>query len=156
MTQDDYPEFHLKLPYDGPLATGRLLPEKGTNGSQQFVVLASSPVRSEVVPSFASHFHASHRLREQLIADGMINASTKHPDHLEFSQDYTFGSPSAAAGVILGSSVNGYTSWQTAEERPLGDFLAVPPWGPSARGWCAARTSSGRTWFSVSGCGRES
>lgn len=47
-----HPEFLLRLPNGGPEARVRLLTEKGTNGSQKFVVLAGSPARPEVVPSF--------------------------------------------------------------------------------------------------------
>lgn len=32
-----------------------------------------------------------------------------------FTQDYTFGSPSTASGVILGRADNGRTSWRTED-----------------------------------------
>ncbi|MFJ8827815.1 hypothetical protein ACIREE_39545 [Streptomyces sp. NPDC102467] len=71
----DYPAFRLRLPNDGPTASGRLLKEKGTNGSQKFVVSAGSPVRPEVVPSFAVRVPSSHRLREQKNAEGVVRGS---------------------------------------------------------------------------------
>lgn len=60
MTSGTYPEFQLRLPYDGPLARGRLLEEKGTNGSQKFLIRAGSPARSDVVPSFPLRMASSH------------------------------------------------------------------------------------------------
>lgn len=130
----EYPEFQINLPYNGPLAHGRMLREKGTNGAQKFVVFAGSPVRNEVVPSFPTHIPASHNLREHLIASSEIVRPSGSSDFLEFARDYTFGSPSSAAEVILGCSVNGYTQWKTADGRPLGDFLEVNAWGPN-RTW---------------------
>ncbi|GAA2341770.1 hypothetical protein GCM10010246_28670 [Streptomyces cuspidosporus] len=57
----EYPEFRLRLPGGGPEARGRLLTEKGTNGSQKFVVLAGSPGRPEVVPSFPVRMPSSYQ-----------------------------------------------------------------------------------------------
>ncbi|MDA3647123.1 DUF4357 domain-containing protein [Saccharopolyspora indica] len=130
----EYPEFQLKLPYNGPLAHGRMLREKGNNGAQQFVVFAGSPVRPEVVPSFAANLPAPYHVREKLIADSVIVSSTSFPGFLEFTADHTFGSPSSAADVILGSSVNGYTHWKTADGRLLGDFFEATGSGPN-RTW---------------------
>ncbi|WP_127360639.1 hypothetical protein [Actinacidiphila soli] len=50
-----YPEFRLRLPNDGPYARGRVLPEKGMNGSLKFLVLAGSPVRSQMLPGVGRH-----------------------------------------------------------------------------------------------------
>ncbi|MOA50881.1 hypothetical protein D3C78_1739550 [compost metagenome] len=33
------------------------------------------------------------------------------PEHLVFSDDYAFSSPSAAAAVVCGRAANGRTSW---------------------------------------------
>ena len=61
----EYPEFQIRMPHGGPVARGRLLDEKGTNGSQMFMVLAGSPVRPEVVPSFPVQVSSSYSLRER-------------------------------------------------------------------------------------------
>lgn len=37
----------------------------------------------------------------------------------ELAQDYTFPSPSTAAGVIVGRNMNGRESWKTADGRTL-------------------------------------
>lgn len=60
-TVDCPPEFQLRMPNSGPIARGRLLAEKGTNGSQRFLVLAwfsrperggsSFPASYAVIPS---------------------------------------------------------------------------------------------------------
>ena len=92
-----YPEFQIRLPHGGPAARGRLLDEKGTNGSQKFLVLAGSPVRHEVAPSFSSRALSSHKLRERLISDGDIVESARWPGYLETARDIVCNSPSAAA-----------------------------------------------------------
>ncbi|MGB6649164.1 MAG: DUF4357 domain-containing protein, partial [Bacteroidota bacterium] len=37
----------------------------------------------------------------------------------EITQDYTFASPSTAAGVMLGRSANGRIEWKTADGKTL-------------------------------------
>ncbi|WP_308313046.1 DUF4357 domain-containing protein [Streptomyces sp. ISL-1] len=130
----EYPEFLLRLPGGGPLARGRLLAEKGTNGSQKFVVLAASPVRSEVVPSFPLRMPSSHRLRQQLIEEGAIRESTTWQGRLETVRDIECNSPSAAAEILVGRSANGWVEWKTADGHPLADFLNNVGWGPN-RAW---------------------
>lgn len=125
-----YPEFQLRLPHGGPTAYGELLHEKGTNGSQKFRVRAGSPVRAEVAPSFSSRAMAASKLRSSLINEGKIVESTAWPGWLETTEDIVFNSPSAAATILMGSSVNGWAVWKSAEERPLADFIEQTGWGP--------------------------
>lgn len=131
---EEYPEFLLRLPRGGPMARGRLLTEKGTNGSQKMVVLAGSPARSDVVPSFPVRMPSSHRLREQLREEGTIKETTTWPGWLEVVRDVECNSPSAAAEILLGRSANGWLEWKTADGRPLADFLEQASAGPS-RAW---------------------
>ncbi|NEY36292.1 DUF4357 domain-containing protein [Streptomyces sp. PRKS01-65] len=131
---EEYPEFLLRLPHNGPLARGRLLSEKGTNGSQKMVVLAGSPARPEVVPSFPLRMPSSHRLREQLRQEGTIQETTTWAGWLEVVSDVECNSPSAAAEILLGRSANGWLEWKTADGRPLADFLEQASAGPS-RAW---------------------
>ncbi|GGV06945.1 DUF4357 domain-containing protein [Streptomyces spectabilis] len=131
---DPYPEFQLRLPYGGPSARGRLLSEKGTNGSQKMVVLAGSPARPEVVPSFPVRMPSSYRLREKLIADGTIRETATWPGWLEVIQDVECNSPSAAGDILTGRSCNGWVEWKTADGRPLAEFLDQVWAGPS-RAW---------------------
>lgn len=129
-----YPEFQLRLPHGGPFARGRLLSEMGTNGSQKMVVLAGSPVRREVVPSFQLRTPSSHRLREKLIAEGLIRQTTTRPGWLEVVEDVECNSPSAAGDILVGRGCNGWLEWKTADGRPLADFLDQVWSGPS-RAW---------------------
>lgn len=129
-----YPEFQLRLPHGGPTARGQLLDEKGSNGSQKFVVLAGSPVRPDVVPSFPTRMTSSYRLRQRLIDEGLIADSTQWPRYLETTKDITCNSPSAAAEILTGASANGYAEWKTPEGHPLADFLPASWWGPN-RTW---------------------
>lgn len=131
---DEYPEFRLRLPNGGPEARGRLLTEKGTNGSQKFVVLAGSPGRPEVVPSFPIRMPSSHRLRQRLIDEGVLAESATWPGWLETTRDVECNSPSAAAEILVGRSANGWTEWKSTEGHPLADYLDQVWWGPN-RAW---------------------
>lgn len=132
--EPQYPEFRLRLPGAGPEARGRLLAEKGTNGSQKFVVLAGSPGRPEVVPSFPVRMPSSYRLRQRLIEDGKLTESTTWPGWLEATQDIECNSPSAAAEILVGRSANGWQEWKSADGHPLSDYLDQVWWGPN-RAW---------------------
>ena len=48
-------------------------------------------------------------LRRQLLERWVLAMDS---GHLVFTQDYRFASPSTAAGVIVGGSANGRTSWK--------------------------------------------
>ncbi|MEU6049733.1 DUF4357 domain-containing protein [Streptomyces xanthochromogenes] len=131
---EEYPEFQLRLPHGGPTARGRLLSEMGTNGSQKMVVLAGSPARPDIVPSFPVRTLSSHRLREKLIAEGVMREAVTSPGRLEVVQDVECNSPSAAGEILLGRSCNGWLAWKTEDGRPLADFLEQVWSGPS-RAW---------------------
>ncbi|MFE0642623.1 DUF4357 domain-containing protein [Streptomyces sp. NPDC058877] len=131
---DSYPEFQLRLPHGGPVARGRLLSEMGTNGSQKMVVLAGSPARRDVVPSFPVRGPSSHRLREKLIEEGTIRETDTRPGWLEVVRDVECNSPSAAGDILMGRSCNGWLEWKTDDGRPLADFLDQVWSGPS-RAW---------------------
>ncbi|MFI1417705.1 DUF4357 domain-containing protein [Streptomyces sp. NPDC020731] len=129
-----YPEFRLRLPGDGPEARGRLLADKGTNGSQKFVVLAGSPGRAEVVPSFPHRMPSSYRLRRRLIDEGALVESANWPGWLETTRDVECNSPSAAAEILVGRSANGWAEWKSADGHPLADYLDQVWWGRN-RAW---------------------
>ncbi|RKT19007.1 5-methylcytosine-specific restriction protein B [Streptomyces sp. 1114.5] len=133
--QDEYQEFRLRLPNGGPVARGRLLPEKGSNGSQKFLVYAGAPARGSVVPSFSVRNASSHRLRTQLIEDGRLRPSERWPGHLELVADVECGSPSAAAEILMGRAANGWSRWRTEDDdRPLSEFMPGVWMGPN-RAW---------------------
>ncbi|GAA4207260.1 hypothetical protein GCM10022252_70670 [Streptosporangium oxazolinicum] len=135
-----HPEFQLRLPDDGPVARGWLLNEKGANGSQKFVVLAGSPIRRDVVPSFEKRAASAHRFRQELIDDGLIAESATLPGYLEAVEDIPCGSPSAAAAIVLGRNSSGWKDWKSDGGHPLGDFVDQAGWGAS-RTWLVRGTN---------------
>lgn len=123
---DAYPELYLRLPKGGPEARGRLLGEKGARGSQKFVVAEGSPAQAEVVPSFRVRKPASYRTREGLIAEGALRRSERWPGYLETARDIECTSPSAAAEILRGCSVNGWGEWRSADGHPLAQLDQMP------------------------------
>ncbi|WP_329584596.1 DUF4357 domain-containing protein [Kitasatospora sp. NBC_01250] len=132
--EDEYQEFKLRLAVGGPVARGRLLPEKGSNGSQKFLVCAGAPAKASVVPYYAERRASSYRLRTQLIEEGKLRPSESWPGYLELTEDVECGSPSAAAEILLGRSANGWTRWRTKDDRPLSEFMPGVWAGPN-RAW---------------------
>ncbi|WP_278362606.1 GIY-YIG nuclease family protein [Stutzerimonas kunmingensis] len=87
--------------------------------SGDFIVKAGSVARKEVNSSLQV---GSKRLREELLANGVL---TEAEGGLTFTRDHAFSSPSAAAGLICGSSTNGRTNWKTATGITYGDYLGA-------------------------------
>jgi hypothetical protein len=100
------PERKLSLRARGVMA-------EGYEDAEGFVVLAGSQVAKDAVPS-------AHRylvtLRQSLLERGII---VPNGETLKLDQDYTFDSPSTAAGVLLGRSSNGRVEWKDSEGRTL-------------------------------------
>jgi hypothetical protein len=98
---------------------GRGITAEGFEDAEGFVVLAGSEVAKDMVPS-------AHRylvtLRQGLIERGIIAADG---DGLRLTQDYSFDSPSTAAGVILGRSSNGRVEWKDAEGLTLKEIQTL-------------------------------
>lgn len=55
------------------------------------------------------------RLKDNLLAQGVLAPMAGKPDVLTFNDDHVFASPSAAASVIAGYNVNGNVAWKNAE-----------------------------------------
>ncbi|MGW5663274.1 DUF4357 domain-containing protein [Streptomyces sp. NPDC003758] len=128
---DAYPDFYLRLPNGGPSARGRVLPEKGMNGSPKFMVLAGSPVRRETLPGIGRHAAAQ---REELLADGGIRESERWRGYLETTRDIECNSPSAAASVVAGRSPGGQAEWRTEDGFPVWDYLGHT-WRTPHKAW---------------------
>src|SRR5262249_32718399 len=79
---------------------------RGHDEDEGFVVLAGSQAVKEAVPSIQRYLVDR---RNSLVERGILVAEG---DLLRLTQDYTFDSPSTAAGVLLGRSSNGRTEWQ--------------------------------------------
>lgn len=55
-------------------------------------------------------------IRAALMTNGVL---VSEGEHLRFSQDYVFNSPSTAAGVVLAASINGRTEWKSSSGQTL-------------------------------------
>jgi hypothetical protein len=99
----------LRMKGDGYSAEARIV-------DGEFLVLKSSLARAHVVPSLNPSAKA---LRDELQAAKVLVPSS---EGLRFTQDYAFGSPSGAAQVVLGASVNGWTAWKLDDGTPLDDY----------------------------------
>jgi hypothetical protein len=86
---------------------------RGYESSEGFVVLAGSQACGQEVPSIHDFLR---ELRQNLISREVLKADG---DHYVVGQDYTFNSPSTAAGVLLGRSANGRTEWKDQHGRTL-------------------------------------
>jgi len=58
-------------------------------------------------------------MRQELVTDGSL---VEKNDHLVFSRDVEFSSPSAAASIIHGGNANGFLAWRDANGTTLGDI----------------------------------
>jgi len=98
----------------GLKATGRLTPTG-------FLVLKASQA---VLKERASAHQYPYTLasRKRLVEDGTL---VEDGDHLRFTRDSEFSSPSAAATVVHGGSANGLLAWKTATGETLKDLEAT-------------------------------
>lgn len=92
------PRFVLKLPRYNITAQGQEI-------DGEFFVLKGSKARAE----WAGTEQGYQGLFKQLVDDGVLVPDGS--EHLLFSDDYAFSSPSAAAAVVCGRSANGRVSW---------------------------------------------
>lgn len=95
---------------------GKGVKATGYESTQGFVVKAGSHAVAETVPSMQQHVRGMYDLRQELIANGVLQ---REGDIYRFAQDYVFSSPSTAAAVILGRSANGRIEWKDAKGRTL-------------------------------------
>ena len=102
----------------GPVLTckGKGVQATGYEASQGFVVRAGSQAVADTVPSMALHVRGMYDLRQELIGNGVLGL---RGGLYQFTQDYSFSSPSTAAAVVLGRSANGRIEWKSADGRTL-------------------------------------
>jgi hypothetical protein len=102
----------------GPVLTckGKGVQATGYEASQGFVVRAGSQAVADTVPSMALHVRGMYDLRQELISNGVLAVQG---GLYQFTQDYSFSSPSTAAAVVLGRSANGRIEWKAADGRTL-------------------------------------
>ena len=92
---------------------GKGIEARGQDTAEGFVVRAGSLAVKDEAPSIHGYLK---ELRRALLAQGVF---VDEDTHYRLTQDYTFNSPSTAAGVLLGRSVNGRTQWKDAQGRTL-------------------------------------
>ncbi len=89
---------------------------RGVDGSDGFVVRAGSQAVKNEVPSCHGYLV---ELRRSLLQQAVLRSDG---DGYQLTQDYSFNSPSTAAGVLLGRSSNGRAEWKDAKGRSLKDI----------------------------------
>ncbi|MAS08857.1 GIY-YIG nuclease family protein [Salinisphaera sp.] len=100
------PRVELQLNERGAQARGREV-------ADGFVVLEGAKARASETDSIHDYMRD---LREQLLGRGVL---VPEGDHLRFTQDFRFTSPSSAAGVLVGGSANGRICWKDRSGRTL-------------------------------------
>ena len=95
---------------------GKGVQATGYEASQGFVVRAGSQAVLDTVPSMALHVRGMVDLRQELIGNGVLGLQG---GLYQFTQDYSFSSPSTAAAVVLGRSANGRIEWKAADGSTL-------------------------------------
>lgn len=80
-----------------------------------YVILAGSTALAQNTPSADAWIS---KLRKQLLEAGNL-VPTSNPNHLEFTKDTPFPSPSAAAGVVYGGNKNGLITWKLENGKTL-------------------------------------
>jgi len=98
----------------GLKATGHLTP----NG---FLVLKGSPAVLNERAS-AQKYPWPLNMRQRLKEEGVLSVDT---DHLTFTRDEEFSSPSAAAAVIHGGHANGLIAWKNKNGKTLKEIESV-------------------------------
>jgi hypothetical protein len=90
---------------------------KGRMSAGGFVVLAGSEA-VVTLPASAVKSPYIGKLRAQLLAAGKLVTSG---DRLSFASDVEVGSPSTAAAIVAGNSMNGRAAWRTKDGKSLGE-----------------------------------
>lgn len=86
---------------------------RGVETPQGFVVYAGSQAAKTETDSMHAYLR---EIRAGLVRQGVLRDAGSH---YELGQDYTFASPSTAAGVIVGRNMNGREAWTTPTGRSL-------------------------------------
>lgn len=86
---------------------------RGVDTPEGFVVHVGARATKKETPSCHPYLR---EIRAELVRQGVL--LDKGEDY-ELVQDYTFASPSTAAGVLLGRSTNGRVEWRTSDGRTL-------------------------------------
>ena len=94
--------------------TDRGIDARAVYTTDGLTVLQGSTGRVDCVPSFSGCSQDQHRHR--LIEKGVLRVDN---GVLQVTQDEAFNSPSAAAAVLMGGTVNGWIAWKDSQGRTL-------------------------------------
>ena len=104
------PQFAMTTPQVSPIFLGNLkkheITAKGQEINGEFVVFKGSRTRFDWEGADGTY----KPLFRELVRIGVLGP-TSDPRHREFTRDYAFSSPSAAAAVVTGRPANGRTHW---------------------------------------------
>ncbi len=84
----------------------------------EFVVLKDSYARVREIESISEGVSAR---RSELTMSGVL---VRDGDRFRFTEDWSFGTATAAAAVVVGASINGRTSWKLVDGTTFGDWEA--------------------------------
>lgn len=107
-TPEPSPIFHLR---SGGIHARAVWTEEG------MIVLEGSDAALTSTSSLTGGMAA---LRQTLIASGVLSVSD---DQMRFARDYPFKSPSQAAGVVVGYSINGREYWRFEDGTTFSQFI---------------------------------
>jgi hypothetical protein len=102
-----------KKPSDLLTIDSKGIKASGYEDAKGFVVVKGSQLVKDEVQSIHQYMST---LRKDLLAQGVI---VENGQSYAFAQDQVFGSPSTAAGVILGRTANGRIEWKNSDGRTL-------------------------------------
>jgi hypothetical protein len=98
---------------DTYLVRARGIEARGTETPEGFVVRAGSLAAKTETDSLHPYLR---QIRAQLVEQGVLR---DRDAMFELTQDYTFGSPSTAASVMIGRNTNGREEWKTGAGKTL-------------------------------------
>lgn len=118
-----FPVFESLAPrnYEGDgqdvfYCNGRGADARGKLVEDGFVVLQGSTGPVDMVPSIGSNLST---WRGKLMTSGIV---VEEDGKLHLTEDHLFGSPSTAAGVLLGRKANGWREWKDKQGRTLDEI----------------------------------
>jgi hypothetical protein len=97
---------------------GKRVEAKGSLIDEGFVVYKGSRATVKEAKTIGNRLSG---VRKDLINDNILVQETGK--HYLFEKDYVFGSPSTAAGVILGCPVNGWLYWKNNKGKTLDETI---------------------------------
>lgn len=91
---------------------------RATYTVEGMVVLKGSKAREGATDSFK--LKPAFQTRQKLVEAGVLQPEG---EHLVFTQDYTFASPSMAASIVIGNNTNGWLAWKNDSGQTLDEVV---------------------------------